>query len=409
MHLLTFQGSPDSRDAVSLFSGAMGLDIGLGDAGLNVRIGQDSDESCTDTMRANRHEALKGDIRGISPDTVLGKAGLARGEPFLVCGGPPCQPFSTAGRRLGILDPRGSLFMEFIRMVDYIRPRFFLMENVKGLMSSTAPRRAGTRGIGRQVPHDPLRVKPSAGSAGEAGAVNEAALDVVLSEFSRLGYSTIHGVLDAVDYGVPQFRERFMLLGSRDHERIFLPVPTHFQTHQDGDYRWRTLRYAIRDMEDDPGEHAEFSMERLSLLKLVPAGGNWRDLPTTLVKRAMGGAFESGGGKVGFYRRLDYDQPSPTLVTSPVQKASMLCHPTRNRPLSVREYARIQQFPDGWSFCGNMASRYRQIGNAVPIGLASAVGKAIIAAADGKATVKTKRMRGTDVHRGVMNGGGAPL
>ncbi|MFR3494751.1 MAG: DNA cytosine methyltransferase [Blautia sp.] len=116
----------DNRDVISLFSGAMGLDIGLAKAGLNVVIGQDFDASCVKTMRANGHKVLEGDIREIEPQQLLSLTGLHIGEPFLICGGPPCQPFSTAGKRLGINDPRGSLFMDFIRMIDYIRPRFLL-------------------------------------------------------------------------------------------------------------------------------------------------------------------------------------------------------------------------------------------------------------------------------------------
>ena len=113
----------------------------------------------------------------------------------------------------------------------------------------------------------------------------------------------------------------------------------------------------------------------------------------------MGGAYGSGGGKVGFYRRLSYSQPSPTLVTSPVQKATMMCHPTQDRPLSIREYARIQQFPDDWKFMGTSAAKYRQIGNAVPVGLALALGKAVISVADQSAEIRTKRFRGTDIHQ----------
>ena len=122
-----------NRDVISLFSGAMGLDIGLGKAGLNIVIGQDFDVACVKTMKANGHKVLGGDIRKIQPQQLLDMTGLSVGEPFLICGGPPCQPFSTAGKRLGINDPRGSLFMDFIRMIDYIRPRFFVMENVKGM------------------------------------------------------------------------------------------------------------------------------------------------------------------------------------------------------------------------------------------------------------------------------------
>jgi len=372
MRLIEYVDNADNRDVVSLFSGAMGLDIGLGIAGLSVKIGQDYDLSCVETMKANGHAVIAGDIRTIEPTHLLEAAQLQQGEPFLVCGGPPCQSFSTAGKRLGISDPRGSLFMEFIRMIDYIRPRFFIMENVKGLMSSKFDDR-------------------------------ESALDVVLSEFQKLRYKTVYGLLDAVNYGVPQFRERFVLLGSRDGENIFLPIPTHFQTHQDDHYRWMPLRSAISDIENEPGECTFFSPERVEFLRMVPAGGNWRNLPKDCVERAMGGAFKSGGGKVGFYRRLSYDEPSPTLVTSPVQKASMLCHPIQDRPLSVREYARIQQFPDEWIFYGNMSSKYRQIGNAIPVGLGKALGSVLVATANGNAMVQTKRTRGTDVHNRIRN------
>ena len=136
---------------------------------------------------------------------------------------------------------------------------------------------------------------------------------------------------------------------------------------------------------------------------MVPEGGNWRDLPEDIIPIAMGGAYKSGGGKVGFYRRLSYDQPSPTVVTSPVQKATMMCHPTQNRPLSVKEYARIQQFPDNWVFTGTTAAKYRQIGNAVPVGLAEAIGKTVLSVADNTAVVQTKRFRGTNVHNKIRN------
>lgn len=376
----------DNRDVISLFSGAMGLDIGLAKARLNVVIGQDFDASCVKTMRANGHKVLEGDIREIEPQQLLSLTGLHIGEPFLICGGPPCQPFSTAGKRLGINDPRGSLFMDFIRMIDYIRPRFFVMENVKGIMS--AP-----------LKHVPLAERDEKDPEQRLGTV----LDVILSEFNKLGYKTVYGVLDAVNYGVPQFRERFVLIGSRDNEDIFLPIPTHFQMHQNQEYQWQSVRSVIEDLEFDSGECATLSDERLKFLKMVPQGGNWRDLPEDIIPIAMGGAYTSGGGKVGFYRRLSYDQPSPTVVTSPVQKATMMCHPTQNRPLSVKEYARIQQFPDNWIFTGTTAAKYRQIGNAVPVGLAEAIGKAVIAVADKSAVIETKRFRGTNVHNRIKN------
>ena len=376
-----------NRDVISLFSGAMGLDIGLGQAGLNVVIGQDFDQSCVDTMRANGHKVLGGDIKNIQPQEILDLTGLHVGEPFMICGGPPCQPFSTAGKRLGINDPRGSLFMDFIRMIDYIRPRFFVMENVKGIMSAPL----------KHVP----RAKKSEEDENDPEQKLGTVLDVILSEFNKLGYKTVYGILDAVNYGVPQFRERFVLIGSRDHEAIFLPVPTHFQMHQNPEYRWKTVGEVIRDLEDDTSECGKLPPERKKYLQMVPEGGNWRDLPKEIIPEAMGGAYNSGGGKVGFYRRLTYSQPAPTITTSPAQKATMLCHPRKDRPLSVKEYARIQQFPENWVFVGTTAAKYKQIGNAVPVGLAKAIGEAVISTADQTATVETKRFRGTGVHNRI--------
>lgn len=357
-------------ESLSLFSGAMGLDLGLEKAGINMKLCQDFDKSCYETMIINGKPGMSGDIRSITAEEVMERSGLKRGEAFLLAGGPPCQPFSTAGRRMGINDPRGSLFMDYVRMVDETRPRFFVFENVKGLVSMPV----------------------------EKGGAYGGVLEIILGEFEKLGYKTVHGVLDAVHYGVPQFRERMIILGSRDNEEIFLPIPTHFQMHQAPQARWVTLGAAIKDLEETPGECTQFSEERLRYLRMVPEGGNWRDLPKSLIKDAMGGAYESGGGKVGFYRRLSYSQPSPTVVTSPVQKATMMCHPTKDRPLSVKEYARIQQFPDDWKIVGTVANKYKQIGNAVPVGLAKAIGEALIATAEGSSVVKTKRTRGTSVH-----------
>ena len=371
-----------NRDVISFFSGAMGLDLGLEQAGLHVKICQDFDVSCVKTIEANGKNAILGDIRNIAPEDILNKTGLKQGEPFLVWGGPPCQPFSTAGKRLGINDPRGSLFMDYIRMINYIRPRFFIMENVKGIMSSPL-KTESDQPLDKNSP--------------------KTVLDVILSEFEKLEYKTVYGILDAVNYGVPQFRERFVLIGSRDHEDIFLPIPTNFQMHQNKEMLWKTTGDVIKDLEKNPGECASFSSDRLKYLRMIPEGGNWKDLPKDILEKAMGGAYLSGGGKVGFYRRLSYSQPSPTVVTSPVQKATMMCHPTQDRPLSIKEYARLQQFPEDWNFVGTTSAKYRQIGNAVPVGLAKAIGKAIIATAEKAGSIKTKRFRGTGVHNRIQD------
>jgi DNA (cytosine-5)-methyltransferase 1 len=370
---------------ISLFSGAMGLDLGLEQAGLRVAVAQDFDPWCVATVRANGRKIVAGDIRQLlaaDPDCqfLLEPAHLTPSRVFAVVGGPPCQPFSTAGKRLSTADPRGSLFAQFCQVVEQLHPRFFVMENVKGLVSA------------------PLRGACDSARAGNPSRGKGSALEEVLDSFSRLGYTLKYGVLDAVHFGVPEFRERLIIIGSRDHEPIFLPMPTHFQQHQDNKYRWHTLRWAIEDLEANPGPCGRFSQERLDILKQVPMGGNWRSLPNSLQKQAMGGAFESGGGKVGFYRRLNYNEPCPTLVTSPVQKATMLCHPCLDRPLSVHEYARIQQFPDDWAFRGTVSECYRQIGNAVPLGLGRVIGQTLRSIAAGNAVIATKRTRGTSVH-----------
>lgn len=361
---------------VSLFSGAMGLDLGLNKAGLCVAVSQDIDRWCVETMRRNGHAAIEGDIRELvaadpSCEFLLRASGLKRESIFAVVGGPPCQPFSVAGKRKGVEDARGQLFEEFIKVVAALRPRFFIMENVKGLAS---------------MPSDP------------SDKQSQPVLQTILSAFSNIGYRTVHGVLDAVHYGTPQFRERLVIVGSRDGESVFLPAPTHFHQHQSPERRWKTLGDAIADLKE-PGAHTNFSPAVKRFLTLVPSGGNWKSLPSDLTSEAMGGAYESGGGKVGFYRRLSLTEPSPTLVTSPIQKATMLCHPTELRPLSVLEYARLQQFPDDWKFEGKTVDCYRQIGNAVPVTLGFALGQMLISVAQGNSEVVVKRMRGTSVHR----------
>lgn len=365
---------------VSLFSGAMGLDIGLEQAGLHTVIAQDIDRWCVETIRKNGHVAVEGDLRQLLEDDPLlhgfmDSCGMKGKEIFAVVGGPPCQPFSTAGKRLGVTDQRGQLYEHFVAVVGTLRPRFFVMENVKGLAS--------------------MRADPS-------DAASQPVLDHILELFHSLGYQTVHGLVDAVHYGTPQFRERLVIIGSRDNEEIFLPAPSHFHHHQNPDLRWKTLGDALSNLLE-VGSHANFSTSIAQYLQYVPEGGNWKSLSPAMQKQAMGGAFESGGGKVGFFRRLNSKEPSPTLVTSPVQKATLLGHPTELRPLSVSEYARIQGFPDSWRFEGALSDCYRQIGNAVPVPLGKAIGQALIATATDTASIKVKRMRGTSVHQRLKN------
>lgn len=372
--MLTLRLTPSEADSmsdmslahVSLFSGAMGLDLGLEQAGFRTVVAVEVDPKSQETIRLNaarlgRKIALFGDVTKVTADDIFSSTGLHRGQIALVSGGPPCQPFSTAGRRGTLQDPRGSLFRDFLRLVKDLQPRFFVMENVRGLLSAPI----------RHRPHLERGQRPL-----EADELPGSAFQVILDEFAQIGYSFVYGLLNAADYGVPQIRERVVIIGSRDHEPIALPEPS----HSEQGFRlpkWRTLRDALQNLDDPFPQYQPYPESRLRFLRMIPEGGNWRSLPIELRQEAMGGAYLSGGGKVGFYRRLAWDRPSPTVTTSPAQKATDMCHPSELRPISVREAARIQGFPDDWLFAGGLTDQYRQIGNAVPVGLGFAIGKAL--------------------------------
>lgn len=382
----------DRLICIGLFAGACGLDLGMEQAGFHTVSVVEIDPDATNTIALNRphlcESAVPRDIRKVSAQTLLEEGGrvldigrpLHPGEVDLVTGGPPCQPFSTAGKRGSVMDPRGSLFMDFIRIIEGIQPRFFVMENVRGLLSAPIRHRThNERGLG----FPPLEPDEMPGSA----------LQVVESEIRRLGYEVAPPkLLEAADYGVPQNRERVIFIASRDGQTVTFPLPTHSENSANGLPKWRTLREAIEDLDDPQPEYVSYSENRLKYLRLLKEGQNWRYLPDDLKKEAMGGAYKSGGGKVGFYRRLSWNKPSPTVTTSPHQKATDMCHPEELRPLSVRECSRIQTFPDDWVFYGSVASKYRQIGNAVPVILARAIGEHI------HKLIKGEKVQGTEEH-----------
>jgi DNA (cytosine-5)-methyltransferase 1 len=358
--------------SISLFSGAFGLDLGMEQAGFHTVSVVEKDRDAAKTIALNRpylqESAVSREIEKVSTQDLLEEGGrvlelgriLRPGEVDLVTGGPPCQPFSTAGKRGSVMDPRGSLFMDFIRVVREVQPRFFVMENVRGLLSAPIQHRPINQ---RGLDYPPL----------DANEMSGAALKVVLSEMKELGYNVVYNLLETADYGVPQNRERVVFIGSRDREAVIFPFATHCA---DGKKlpKWLTLRNALTDFIDSQPEFTAYSESRLKYLRLLKEGQNWRYLPEDVKKDAMGGAYNSGGGKVGFYRRLSWDKPSPTVTTSPYQKATDMCHPIELRPLSVRECARIQTFPDDWVFHGSVTSKYKQIGNAVPVLFAKEMG-----------------------------------
>lgn len=357
---------PGRLPVVSLFSGAMGLDLGLEKSGFTVAVAVECNKYAVETIRLNRPSLpiIDRPIEDVTTEEILEAAGLKPGDPVVVSGGPSCQVFSTAGQRGSLGDPRGTLFEHFLRVVREAKPRFFVMENVRGLLSAAVKHRPlGERGPG----YPKLEPEEELGSA----------FQVMTASLSELGYYVVFDVLNAADYGAPQRRQRLVIIGSQSGENIRMPQPSHSEIGQDGLAAWETLRAAIGDLEEEDPEFYSFCPAKEKYLKMVPEGGNWRDLPEALREKALGKAFVSWGGRSGFFRRLAWDKPSPALTTRPDSKATSLCHPAELRPLTVREYARIQQFPDSWEFSGMVRKKYVQVGNAVPLGLGEAIGRAI--------------------------------
>lgn len=337
--------------AVSVFSGAGGLDLGVERAGFLVRVQVERDPWCVQTLAANRKAfrstklaLLPQDVRYVSPGRLLTEGGLKHGQVALLCGGPPCQPFSYGGGRRGLKDPRGLLVDEFLRLLEGVRPELFLFENVPGFADVPVHSRGTTTPM----------------------------VEWFVRKCSQLGYAVTWGLVDAADYGAPQHRERFVALGCRRGCPPSLPPPTHGPK---GYRHYVTVRSALRGLDGrthDAGA-LPFSERMRRVLEHVPPGGNWRDLPEPLRSRAMGAALRARGGKTGFWRRLSWDEPSPTVVGRPDHRKTCLCHPDETRPLTVREAARLQGFPDWWRFEGPVRARYRQVGDAVPVQLARAL------------------------------------
>ena len=342
--------------AISLFSGAMGLDLGIEKAGFHVVACIENDKRCVETIKINRPEikVYPEDINKVEPKTVLSDLGLKKGEVDLIVGGPPCQAFSTAGKQRSFHDFRGNVIVRFVDFVREIKPKFFILENVRGIyyakLSNTPPEYQEYRHL-EDIP----------------GSI----VYFLYKEFTKLGYSVTFNLFDSSLYSVPQRRERFVMFGTHSSKPIPIPVPT----SQD---KLITLKEVISDIKDRKHDFIKISVKNIKYLTLLKAGQYWKSLPEKLQKEAMGKSYNLTGGRTGFYRRLSWDRPSPTLVTHPTMPATMLIHPTEMRPLSIQEYARIQQFPDDWKFAGNITDIYKQIGNAVPVGLGYMAGKTII-------------------------------
>ncbi len=351
--------------ALSFFSGAMGLDYGIEQAGFDVRLACEVDKYCRRTITLNKPEiALIGDINDYSAGQILQYAGLSGSEEVdLIIGGPPCQAFSTAGRRNGFNDNRGNVFLTYLDTALQIQPRFLVIENVRGLLSCPMKHR----------PHD-MR-----GSEFPDLVLDElagGALNLVLSVLEKAGYAYSFNLYNAANFGTPQIRERVVIICSRDGKKPPFLIPTHSEHGEFDLKQWRTFRQATEGIVEH--HHINFPEKRLYYYRMLKVGQNWRALPENLQRAALGAAFESGGGKTGFLRRLAWDKPSPTLVTHPAMPATDLAHPEENRPLSIEEYKRIQEFPDHIQLAGPLIEQYRQVGNAVPASLGFAIGSLIM-------------------------------
>lgn len=401
---------------ISTFSGGMGLDIGLGITGrYDLLACIEKDSSACKTIRRNKDRGLlpqnlliiEEDIIDVDTNQLLKILNLAVGELDLLIGGPPCQSFSTAGKRGSIQDPRGTLLWQFLRFADELRPKMFLMENVRGLLSAALKHRPIANRPGRGGP--PLSNEEKNGSVVECFAED-------LQKIEGSPYHLDVFEVNAVNYGTPQIRERVLFIGNRYQTLVSFPDPTHVQYREEQKttinqlslfpendesikFPWTTLRDVIEDLEDEAyPEVLDFSPRKKNYMEQIPEGGNWRSLPVDIQMESMGKAWHAKGGRSGWWRRLTYDLPCPTLMTMPNHSSTSLCHPILTRALSVREYARIQEFPDDWEFCGTTNEKYRQIGNAVPIRLGKIAGQVIahtldeIESNNGEAKVKSLKV-----------------
>lgn len=359
--------------ALSFFSGAMGLDLGMEIGGMKALLACEFDKACRLTIDKNRPEtALIGDINTYSAAEIMSFAGLPKGRKVdVIFGGPPCQAFSTAGARRGFNDSRGNVFLKYLDIVAEILPTYVVIENVRGLLSAEFPF------------SDSLSFEECAAS--DLKPIKGGVLLHILKKLRSAGYAVSFELYNAANFGAPQIRERVVIIACLGNEKPPYLSPTHSEKGLFGLPGWKTLADALSSLKHSTNHHhVNFPEERLRYYRILKEGQYWKNLPVEMQKEAMGKSFYLGGGKTGFYRRLAYNKPSPTLVTHPAMPATDLAHPVEDRPLSVEEYFRIQEFPPIWNICGSLLDQYRQIGNAVPIALGQAIAKTIAAHMNGE-------------------------
>jgi DNA (cytosine-5)-methyltransferase 1 len=322
------QKTKSGYTCIELFAGAGGTALGMENAGIEHVLLNEYDKDAVATLRGNFtganviHEDVRElEFRGLKADIVQG--------------GFPCQAFSYAGNQRGFNDIRGTLFFEMARCINIVKPKIVVGENVRGLLNH------------------------------EGGKT----FQTILKILRDLGYNVAYRILRAQYLDVPQKRERLIIIGVRQD----LNLPILFPVERDYTI---SLKEALENCPPSLGQ--TYSENKRKILDLVPAGGYWRDLPVKLQKEYMKGSYHLSGGKTGMARRLSWDEPSLTLTCAPAQTQTERCHPGETRPLTIREYARLQTFPDRWEFSGSITSQYRQIGNAVPVNMGYHIGRCLI-------------------------------
>jgi DNA (cytosine-5)-methyltransferase 1 len=361
----------------------MGLDLGLESAGWKPSLAVEIEPVFCRTIRRNRPEVrvLEQDIAELSSAKLAAVAGTREADLFV--GGPPCQSFSTGGNRAALNDPRGNAIFEYLRLVSEVRPKMFVLENVANIVTAAIRHRPINQRPGRNwnlssySAQQPCLWDADDGAAAlQEDELSGSAIRYLLrTVIADLNYNVRFAVLNSADYGAPQKRLRFVMIGSRDG----LPPRFVRPTHGTDAIPFFTVRDAIGDLESNPGPGFSYLDSTKRYFALVPPGGNWRDLPPEVAIEAMGErSMKAGGGKTGFFRRLSWEGLSPTITGKPNRKGSAMCHPSVDRPLSVRECARLQGFPDGWTIQGSVADQYQQIGNAVPVALGRAIGLTLL-------------------------------
>lgn len=317
---------------IEVCAGGGGLSSGLIEAGFKPILLNDSDKDCCNTLRINHPgvNVVQGNMTLIDYSQYINKVDV-------LAGGVPCQSFSQAGLRKGLDDPRGNLIIIFSQILHLLKPKSFIIENVKGLLTHN----------------------------------NGETFKEILNTLNEQNlYDIKYKCINSFNYGIPQKRERVFIIGilkdfikeKIQNEYIF---PEEIQEK-------KLLKDVLCNVPDSDG--LKYSEEKIKLFKMIPQGGCWINLPLDIQKEYLGNSYNSGGGKRGILYRLSMDKPSLTLLCSPSQKQTERCHPLEERPLTIREYARIQTFNDNYEFTGSIVSKYKQIGNAVPVELAKIIG-----------------------------------